>query len=204
MVSIREIIKDLICDILGSIVLAVGIYSFVEPLKIAPGGVSGIALMINYLTDLPVGMVTFAINVPLVIVAWIVLGRDFAVKTLVTALISTVMLDNVVTPVFPQYVGDKLLSAIVGGVLMGLGMGLVFRRGSTTGGTDIISCIIKEKRPNLPIGRALLTVDITVIIFSMIVFKTVETGMYAAVCLYATAEAIDSVVPDRRSFATAQ
>ena len=198
---VREKITDIICDILGSIVLAVGIYSFVEPLKIAPGGVSGIALMINYITGLPVGTVTFAINIPLMIVAWIVLGRSFAVKTFVTALISTVILDNVVTPVFPQYVGDKLLAAIVGGVLMGLGMGLIFRRGSTTGGTDIISCIIKEKRPRLSIGRVLLTVDLTVIISSMLVFKTVETGMYAAVCLYATAEAIDSVVPNRRAFA---
>lgn len=190
---------DLICDISGSVILAVGIYSFVEPLKIAPGGVSGLALMINYLTGAPVGMTTFLINLPLIAAAWIFLGARFASKTVVTALISSFVLDRAVTPFFPQYVGDKLLAAIFGGVLMGLGMGVIFTRGSTTAGTDIISYIVKKNKPQISIGRALLAVDFVIIIISVMVFKNIETGMYASVCLYSTAEAIDSVCPGVRS-----
>lgn len=176
--------------------MATGIFSFVEPIRIAPGGVNGIALMVNYLTGAPVGAVTLAINVPLIVIGWRMLGRDCVIKTLITALISSFVLDRLVTPYFPQYEGDTLLAAVFGGALMGLGMAVIFRRGSTTGGTDIVSHIIKLKRPLMPIGMALLAVDSVVIILSVIVFGDLEAGMYAVICLYATVKVIDMLVPN--------
>lgn len=187
---------DILCDIIGTFILSVGIYSFVEPIDIAPGGVSGIALMVNYVTGAPVGLVSFIINVPLIAIGWRILGRECVLKTLVTAAISYIMLDKVVTPFFPRYEGDVLLAAVFGGALMGLGMSIIFRRGSTTGGTDIISHILKQKRPLLPLGRALLAVDAAVIASSVFVFGRIEAAMYSLICLYATVEVIDSMVPN--------
>lgn len=152
--------------------------------------------MVNYLTGAPVGLVSFLINVPLIVLGWRILGRDCVVKTIITAVISAIMLDEVVSPFFPQYEGDVLLAAIFGGVLMGLGMSVIFRRGSTTGGTDIVSHILKHKKPLLPLGRALLIVDAAVILSSVIVFGHIESAMYALVCLYATVEVIDAIVPN--------
>lgn len=188
---------DILCDIIGTFVLSIGIYSFVEPINIAPGGVSGIALMVNYLTGFPVGLTSFLINVPLICVGWKILGRECVMKTLITAVISAVMLDRVVSPYFPQYEGDAMLAAVFGGAMMGFGMGVIFRRGSTTGGTDIVSHIIKHKNPHLPLGRALLAVDSAVIAASVAVFGHIEAGMYALVCLYATVEVIDAMLPVR-------
>ncbi len=187
---------DILCDIIGTFILSVGIYSFVEPINIAPGGVSGIALMVNHVCGAPVGLVSFLINVPLIVIGRRILGRECIVKTIITAIISSVMLDKVVTPFFPQYEGDVLLAAVFGGALMGLGMSVIFRRGSTTGGTDIISHILKHKRPLLPLGRALLMVDAAVIVSSVFVFGRIEAAMYSLICLYSTVEVIDSIVPN--------
>ncbi len=192
---VRRLI-DILCDFLGSFIMSIGIFSFVEPINIAPGGVSGIALMANYLAGVPVGAAALAINVPLIIAGWRFLGKECVIKTIITATISSIVLDWVVTPFFPQYEGSPLLAAVFGGALMGLGMSIIFRRGSTTGGTDIVSHIIKLKWPLMPIGMALLAVDSTVIAASVLVFGNIESGMYAIICLYWTVKVIDMLVPN--------
>jgi uncharacterized membrane-anchored protein YitT (DUF2179 family) len=192
----REIFIDILYDILGSFVLSIGIYSFVEPINIAPGGVSGIALMVNYLTNLPVGLVSFLLNVPIIVAGYRLLGGKCVRKTIITAIISAVMLDEIVEKILPQYEGDIMLASLFGGALMGLGMSIIFRRGSTTGGTDIISHILKAKKPVLSLGRAILAVDSAVIISSVIVYGKIEAAMYSLICLYATVETIDKAVPE--------
>lgn len=185
---------DILADIVGSFFLSIGIHCFSEPAQIAPGGVSGLAILINYLSELPIGLLTFFINIPLVLLSFRFLGKGFTLKTLKTIVISTIMLDFIVAPFVPIYMGDRLLSSIFGGVLMGLGLGFVFLRGSTTGGTDILSFLIQRKFPHIPIGQALMVIDAVILLLSILVFGNFEAGMFGVVALFVQTKVIDGIV----------
>lgn len=185
---------DIIYDIVGSFFLAMGIHCFVEPANIAPGGVSGIAIMINFVTNLPIGILTFVINIPILILSYRYLGRSFTLKSTRTLIISTLILDFFVTPLFPIYEGDRLLGSVFGGILMGIGLAMVFLRGSTTAGGDILSYLLKLKFPFLPIGRALLVIDCIILVASMAVFRNIESGLFGLVSIYVCTKIIDSII----------
>lgn len=185
---------DIIYDIVGSFFLAVGIHCFVEPANIAPGGVSGIAIMINFVTNLPIGILTFVINIPILILSYRYLGKSFTLKSTRTLIISTLILDFFVTPLFPIYEGDRLLGSVFGGILMGIGLAMVFLRGSTTAGGDILSYLLKLKFPFLPIGRALLVIDCIILVASMAVFQNIESGLFGLVSIYVCTKIIDSII----------
>lgn len=185
---------DIIYDIVGSFFLAVGIHCFVEPANIAPGGVSGIAIMINFVTNLPIGILTFVINIPILILSYRYLGKSFTLKSTRTLIISTLILDFFVTPLFPIYEGDRLLGSVFGGILMGIGLAVVFLRGSTTAGGDILSYLLKLKFPFLPIGRALLVIDCIILVASMAVFQNIESGLFGLVSIYVCTKIIDSII----------
>ncbi|MBR6607396.1 MAG: YitT family protein, partial [Oscillospiraceae bacterium] len=161
--KIKNILIDCLYDVLGSLLYGIGIICFTAPNHVAPGGVSGIATLVNYVTDLPIGLVNFCINVPLVIIGFIVLGKAFTAKTFKSVIIMSIVLDYVVIH-FPLYTGDVLLASLFGGVAMGAGLALVFMRGSTTGGTDILAKLIQLKAPHVPIGRMLLILDCFVLL----------------------------------------
>lgn len=189
-----KFLKDFIYNVAGAFLVAVGIYSFSEKINVAPGGVSGIAIMVKYLTGLPIGGVSLFINIPLLIIAYKFMGRQFTVKTVYAILIYTIVIDSVVTPFFPQYEGDRMLGAIFGGVLIGAGLGLVFTRGASTGGTDIIGYLVEKKYPHIPIGKALLLVDCGILAVSVFVFKNIESALYGVVMLYAQSMVINRLV----------
>ena len=190
----KKLLREILGDIIGSIVIATGIYSFAEKINIAPGGVSGIAIMVKYLLGLPVGIVSLFINIPLLLIAYKFLGKDFAVKTLRTVLIYSFLIDRVVTPFFPQYEGDRMLGAIFGGICTGAGLGMVFQHGASTGGTDILGYLIEKKYPHIPIGRALMGVDLLILISSVFVFENFESALFGAVALFAQSMVINHIV----------
>ena len=105
----NKYLKDTIYNIAGAFLIAIGIYCFSEKINVAPGGVSGIAIMVKYLTNLPIGGVSLFINVPLLVIAYKYMGKQFAVKTMYAILIYTIVIDGVVTPFLPQYEGDRML-----------------------------------------------------------------------------------------------
>ena len=120
--------KERVYDFAGAFLQALGVWCFIEPCRIAPGGVSGMALLVNYLTAVPVGIMTLVLNIPLLISSYLCLNRKMTWKTIQTVLIMSLVLDGLVTPLFPQYVGDKLLSSVFGGILAGVGMAMIFMR----------------------------------------------------------------------------
>ncbi|MBR2885316.1 MAG: YitT family protein [Clostridia bacterium] len=192
--SSRKLVYDILYDIAGSLALATGIYCFAEKVNIAPGGASGIAIMIKYLTGLPVGLVILVINIPLVLIAFKFLGKRFTLRTLRTLLISTVILDVVVTPFFPQYSGDRMLGSIFGGVCMGSGLGIIFLRGSSTAGTDIVSYLVEQKYPHIQIGKAMMFVDGVIIALSAVVFSDVEAALFGVVSLFCQTRIVNQIV----------
>ena len=187
----RETGKDLIYDFFGAFLQALGTWCFIEPCRIAPGGVSGIALLINFITGFPVGTLTFILNIPLLISAWILLDRKMVMKTIQTVAGMTVVLDLVVTPLFPQYIGDRLISSAFGGILVGVGMALIFMRNSTTGGGDIIAKLLQRKFPYMHTGYALMLIDMVVIGLSILVFRGLEAALYGLISMVCTTQTID-------------
>jgi uncharacterized membrane-anchored protein YitT (DUF2179 family) len=196
------LLMDLAYDLAGSLLYAIGTLLFVAPSNIAPGGASGIAIMLNYLFALPIGTTTFILNIPLLLLALRFLGRPFTFKTLRTLLISTVITDWVVAPLVGRYYNaqallgadGQLLGALFGGVLTGAGLGIIFLRDSTTGGTDIAGRLLQLRFPHLPIGRAMMAVDALILLCSMLVFRSLSSGLYGMITLFVTSKVIDSIV----------
>lgn len=191
--KIKNFLIDCLYDALGSLLYGIGIICFTAPNHVAPGGVSGIATLVNYLTDLPIGLVNFCINVPLVIIGFIVLGKAFTAKTFKSVIIMSFVLDYVVIH-FPLYTGDVLLASLFGGVAMGAGLALVFMRGSTTGGTDILAKLIQLKAPHVPIGRMLLILDCFVLLAAAVVYGNIDASLFGLIAMFASAQVMDNIL----------
>ena len=119
-------VKDFLYLILGAFIYSIGTHSFIETADIAPGGAVGVALMLNHVTNLPVGRLTLMVNVPLLILAWFYLSRAFALRTAFACGICSVVLDYVIAPLLPVYLGDQLMGSLYGGILVGVGMAFIF------------------------------------------------------------------------------
>lgn len=190
----KELIKDFVYDFLGALLQAVGVHCFIEPSRIAPGGASGIALIINYMTGFPVGTMTLLLNVPLLICSYLLLGKKMTVKTMKTVIIMTVVLDMLVTPYFPQYVGDRLISSAFGGIFVGAGLALIFMRNSTTGGGDILAKLLQRKKPYMQTGYAIMLIDLVVISVSVLVFRGIEAALYGLISMVCITYTIDAIL----------
>lgn len=192
--SLKQNGKNLALLLGGAVIYSIATHAFVGPANIAPGGAAGTALLINYVTKLPVGFLTMAINVPLLILAWIYLSRRFALTTAAATALCSFVLDVIVAPVCPVYTGDRLLCSLFGGILLGVGMALIFMAGTTTGGSDILGYLLQKKRPYMSIGTALLIVDGVVLLISIFVFGNLEAALFGLIALYAQTKVIDSII----------
>lgn len=185
---------DWLFDILASLLQAVGVWCFVEPCHIAPGGASGIALLINFIVNVPVGALTLLINVPLLIASFFLLDRKMTLRTIRTVVIMTVCLDYIAAPLLPQYYGDRLISSAFGGILVGASMALIFARGSTSGGGDILAKLLQKRWPWLHTGYALMLTDLVIITLSVPVFGGLEDALYGLISMVCTTQTIDAIL----------
>ena len=200
----KSMMTDLLFILGGSVCYAVAIGMFSDPNDIAPGGLTGVAILLNYLFDwIPVGVATIVMNVPLLVVSWFVLSKYMVLRTLWGILLSSVLTD-VLTPYVSGLflVSDgrnPLLVCIFGGALLGLGVGLIMRRGGTTGGSEVISRLLEKKYPHMSVGTLILGVDAVVITLSAVVYGRVEQALYAVVFVFVGSQIIDRVVYGGRS-----
>lgn len=185
--------KRLGFDIVGTFLYAAGVHCFTSAHHIAPGGVTGISTIISYLTGIPIGILMLCINIPLLLIGYKFLGRKFTVRTLTAVAILTVFLDYVVVKL-PVYTGNTLLASLFGGVVMGAGLAIVFMGGSTTGGTDIVTKLLLLKHPYLQLGRMVFIMDLIIISASMIVFKSIDSALYAIIAMFTTSKVIDALL----------
>ena len=192
--NVKGFCTDLAYDLVGSVLYAAGIVCFVNPANMAPGGMSGVAILLNYLWGLPIGTMTIVLNIPLLILSYIFLGKSLTWKTVKSLVISSLMVDLVMARYAPIYAGDRMIGGVFGGVLMGAGLAIIFLRGSTTGGTDIISFLVKKWYPHVPIGRMIMVVDCIIIGVSVLVFGNLESALYGLISLYCCSMVIDSII----------
>lgn len=161
--KVQNIVLDLLADIVGSFLIAIGIYNFATASEFPVTGISGIAQVLYLYFDLPIGMMTVLINIPIILVCLRVLGIKFVLKSVKTLLISGVFMD-VIAPLFPIYKGDLMLSCICMGLTAGLGYALIFLRDSSTGGMDFVSLTIRALKPHISLGKVITVVDCSVIL----------------------------------------
>ncbi|MGO1470082.1 MAG: YitT family protein [Tissierella sp.] len=176
---------------IGSVILATGLQYFLAPNTIAPGGVTGFAIVIETLTDVPIYITNLLVNIPLFIFGAKYLGKTRAIRTAYATLIVSIALKYL--PIIPL-THDLLLSALFGGVLTGTGLGLVFKFEGTTGGSDIGGAMLNKKFPGLSIANFMLVIDLAVVIFSGLVEKQIETALYSVIALYVSVKVIDTVL----------
>lgn len=192
--SLLRWIVDIILIIVGSTSYAAGIHCFSAPNEIAPGGVAGIATLLNSTIGVDISIWYGLINVPLIIIGFIFLGKKMMVKTFLAVAVTTFMTDYGLfwLPVYNN--GEKLLAALSAGILFGFGLGIVYFREGTTGGTDIINKLINKKYPHLSLGAIMLGTDAVVIVASMIVFGSFEAGLYAIIAIFLSSKIMDMIL----------
>jgi uncharacterized membrane-anchored protein YitT (DUF2179 family) len=190
--------------VLGSFILAAGFVYFITPYKIIPGGVYGVCIVIHYMTKgvfafapagLPIGTMGLIMNIPLTIIGVRILGPRFGFKTVIGFFLSSFFIDFL-TYFWgdkPLVANDALLSSIFGGVLLGFGLGLIFRSKATSGGSDIIAMII-AKYTRLPLGQLMIYVDSTIVLIGLIAFKDWRIPLYSWIVIYITGKVIDTTL----------
>lgn len=185
-------IKKYVTIFLGTIFYAAGISLFLNPNDLAPGGVTGIAILLNRFIEVETGTLILLLNVPIILLGIWKFGWKFILSTIYTLCLISVLTNLM------EYVGplteDRMLAAIVGAVLVGTGIGVVFKAGSTTGGIDIIIKIIKQKFPHKKTGSLFLIFDSVVIAAAGLVFGTIEASIYASIATVITMYTMDAVL----------
>lgn len=181
--------------IVGSFILASGFVLFITPYKIVPGGVYGISIVLHYLFHTPVGMVALAFDIPLTLIGLKILGPRFGIKTVV-GFVLTAFFNDGITYFYgskPLVVGDPLLSAIFGGLFLGVGVGLIFKSKATSGGTDIIAMII-SKYTRLPVGQLMIMVDSSIVFLGLIFFRDWKIPLYSLIVIFITGKVVDTIL----------
>ena len=189
----KNILLDLIYDIIGSIFYGIRIYTFSKIGNFAPGGMSGLALIMNYLWHLPIGLTTLVLNLPLILLSYKIVGKEFLLKSFKTICISTFFLD-VIFPHFPVYTGSRFMAALFSGIFLGIALALFYMRGSSSGGTDFLTMSVKVLRPHLSIGMITMLIDLVIIFLGWPAFGTVDAVLYGLTATILTSLVIDKIM----------
>ena len=192
--KIKNITLDLAADIVGSFLIAIGIYNFATASEFPVTGITGIAQVLYIYFGLPIGTMTTIINIPIILACVKVLGVKFVVKSLKTLLISNFFMD-VVAPLLPIYEGDLMLSSICMGLFAGLGYALIFMRDSSTGGVDFISLTIRALKPHISLGRIIVIVDcVLLLVCGFLLGGNVDKIIYGLIATYIVSVVVDKVM----------
>ena len=186
---------DYILIFLGSFILAAGYVLFINPYNIVPGGVFGIGIVVHHLIpSIPVGTFGLMMNIPLTLLGIKLLGPRFGIKTVVGLILSSVFMDTLTFFIGendPLKIGDELLlSCIFGGIIIGFGLGLIFRSRATSGGSDIIAMIL-AKYTKMPLGQLLIIVDSIIVLLGLVVFHDWKIPLYSWITIFVTGKVLD-------------
>jgi uncharacterized membrane-anchored protein YitT (DUF2179 family) len=188
----RNVVKYLVI-IIGSAVFAVGFQFFMYPNNIVSGGAVGVAMIINKLFNVPVGVMTIIINIPLFIIAWRNFGTDFLIGSLVGMALSSVFMDTLAV-LNISLTDDPMLACIIGGAIKGIGLGMVYYVGATTGGVDIVAKLLRMKNPHINFGTLLMLLDAAIIVAYAIILNKYESAMYSVIAMFVVSKVIDLVL----------
>ncbi len=193
----NEEFKDYILITFASIILALGVVGFFTPNMIITGGTAGLSLLLYYITDLSIGTLIVAVNLPLLIVGWKYLGKMFAVKTVFTIAIISLLIDffdKVLN--LKAFVQDPILGSIFGGIFIGIGLALVIKANASAGGSTIVARIIASKSEIKP-STVIMVIDSLIILSSLFIFDDTARVLYSIVSIYVSSKIIDTILTGR-------
>ena len=177
--------KDVISIIkivIGCFIYALSVVWFIDPAGVIPGSITGVGIVVKAVTGFPIGQLNLIINIPLLIIGTIVLGKRCLIYTGLTVFLTSVMMDGLAF--LQPFTSDILLASIFGGVVMGVGLGLILDGGGSTGGTSLVGQLISKKYPHIPMGDILLVGDFIIIMAGSIVLKNWDRLLYSLIDLY--------------------
>lgn len=190
-----KMVWDYVIITVFSLTYAVGISLFLDPNNLAPGGVSGISIMLSRITPIPTGTWILLINVPILVLGLWKFGVKFLISTIYCTIVSSAFVNMFST--FAPLTTDKLLAAAAGGTIIAISMGMILKAGATTGGVDIIVKVLRLKYRHLKTGNLYLIMDAVVVALSGIMFRNLETALYAAVAIFVSSVVMDTVLYGR-------
>ena len=190
MTNNKDRLQAYLLILLGCLIGGAAYPTFIVPHNIAPGGLTGIAAIFNYLFHWPVGISSLVMNIPLYILSWKTMGRVFAFRSLVATFVFSLSIDYLPLPPLTE---DPMLAGIFGGVVLGIGLGLIQRGGATTGGTDMIARLVHHHFSVLSVGFILFLADCAVILCAAFTMN-LEIALYSLICIFVSAKALDVVI----------
>lgn len=191
--KVKEALLDFLFILAGSVVYALSVNAFTSPNRIAPGGVTGLSTLINYVFGTPIGLMAFFINIPIILWAILEIGYKLVIKTMIAIVVSSLMID-LFSYFIPAYRGDMLLVALFAGICEGVGLSLTFIRGATTGGTDMLARLLGRRLPHLSMGKLMLVIDGVIVVISAFVYGSIENAMYACIVIFVSTKIIDAIL----------
>ena len=192
--KISRVGLDIMADIAGGLLIGFGTYNFTVALEFPMVGISGIALIFYHLFNIPIGISSMVLNVPIALICYKFLGRHFFFNSIRTIIITSVIIDTV-SPMFPLFTGDRMLAAICAGVLSGFGYGLIYMRNSSTGGTDFVIMSVKKIKPHLTIGKISFALEALIIIAgTLAVSRQIENLIYGMIISFIMSTVMDKVM----------
>ena len=186
----RETVYSWVQIVLGCLIGAAAYPLFLDPGRIAPGGLTGVAMIFKQLFGWEIGITSLLLNIPLFVVGYRTMGRVFAFRSLVATILFSLAIDLVA---LPDAGVEPMLGTLFGGVLLGVGLGLILRGGATTGGTDMVARLVHRYLPFLSVGMFLFLIDCMVVLAAAFAIG-VKEALYALVCIYVTGKVIDVVM----------
>lgn len=191
---VKEIGMDIAADMLGGLLISVGIYNFAVASDFPVAGVSGIAVLFYHFFEIPIGIMTIILNIPIAMVCYRLLGKEFFWKSIKTMLISNIMMDKV-APLLPVYKGDMILASICMGIFAGMGFAFVYIRDTSTGGADFIFMAVRKWKPYLSLGRIIMMFDFTIIILGGILRNgKIDSIIYGLIGSYILSVVVDKAM----------
>lgn len=189
--KIKKIAIEIIGTIMGAIIMAGATSFLLLPNQLSTGGFSGIATIFYYFLNIPMGTTILAFNVPLFLFAGYKLGKSFLFKSIIGTTTFSLALD--IFDKFPALTQDRFLACIYGGVIIGLGTAIILKSNSSTGGSDLISNLIRKYKPDITMSNVITIIDTAIVALNVIFFKEIEIGLYSAIAIYLMGKIIDIV-----------
>ena len=191
--NIRKEMKQILWEIAGSLLIAVGIYNFAVQAKFPMTGFSGISIILYQLFRFPIGISTILLNIPVAIFCYRLLGKKFLFSSIRCMIISSIFIDHI-APLFPTYGGSRLLAALCTGVIAGSGYALIYMQNSSTAGSDLIIMAVKALQPHISLGRIAFLSDVGIILVGGIIFRDIDGIIYGMIVNYLFALAVDKIM----------
>ena len=188
---VRKYIKETIEIVIGCLLMAAGTSLFLLPNQLSSGGFAGISTIVYYLFGLPLGTTMLILNLPLIILTIIRVGKVTAIKGIIGTIVLSVFID--ILEKFGALTEDRLLACIYGGILIGLGTAIVLKANASTGGTDLLTYIIRSYKPHYRASNLIVIIDIAIVVLNVIFFREIEIGLYSAIAIYLSGKMIDVV-----------